>query len=151
MSLQQWARNGWLRPHRSSPREIRDLLGIVERDLLDASGNISPDWRFGIAYNAVLKLATLLLHASGHRPERSLQHFRTLQAVPLLLGGEWERESAYLDSCRMKRNAVEYDCAGGATHRDADELLDLAKKLRVAVIEWIRTQHPELRPPEESG
>jgi hypothetical protein len=104
----------------------------VDRDLLDASGNISPDWRFGIAYNAVLKLATLLLHASGHRPERNLQHFRTLQAVPLLLGGEWERESAYLDSCRMKRNTVEYDCAGGATHRDADEQAPGGKRLAAA-------------------
>ena len=36
MSLQQWANNGWLRPHRSSPEEIQDLLAIVRRDLADA-------------------------------------------------------------------------------------------------------------------
>jgi len=54
MSLKQRADNGWLRPHQSSAREITDLLGIVERDLADAEGEISADWRFGIAYNAAL-------------------------------------------------------------------------------------------------
>ena len=78
MSLQQWANNGWLRPHQSSPQEIQDLLAIVSRDLSDAEGNISADWRFGIAYNAALKLCTILLHASGYRPEKTLQHYRTL-------------------------------------------------------------------------
>ena len=48
MSLQQWANNGWLRPHQTSPQEIQDLLAIVQRDLTDAEGNISADWQFGI-------------------------------------------------------------------------------------------------------
>lgn len=48
MSLQPWASNGWLRPHKTSPEEIQDLLAIVKRDLADAEGNISADWQFGI-------------------------------------------------------------------------------------------------------
>lgn len=48
------------------------MLAIVERDLVDAEGEISADWRFGIAYNAALKLCTILLDASGYRPERAL-------------------------------------------------------------------------------
>ena len=72
MSLEQWAKNGWLRPHKASAREIADLLAIVDRDLKDAgAGDISTDWKFGIAYNAALKLCTILLHASGYRPEKS--------------------------------------------------------------------------------
>jgi hypothetical protein len=55
MSLKEWLENGWLRPHQTSREEIRNLLGIVERDLQDAQGEISPDWRFGIAYNAALR------------------------------------------------------------------------------------------------
>jgi hypothetical protein len=66
MSLQQWANNGWLRPHETSPKEIQDLLAIVKRDLADAEGDISAVWQFGIAYNAALKLCTLLMHASGY-------------------------------------------------------------------------------------
>ncbi len=56
MTLSQWASNGWLRPHQPTPQEIADLLSIVERDLADARSDISADWRFGIAYNAALKL-----------------------------------------------------------------------------------------------
>jgi len=63
MSLKQWADNGWLRSHTSSPKEIQGLLGIVQRDLADAEGKISADWRFGIAYNAALKLCGILVAA----------------------------------------------------------------------------------------
>ena len=59
MSLEQWAKNGWLRPHKSSKQEIADLLRIVDRDLKDAESDISSDWKFGIAYNAALKLCTI--------------------------------------------------------------------------------------------
>ena len=86
MSLQSWVSSGWLRAHQSSPQEIRELLAMVDRDLADAEGDISNDWRFGIAYNAALKLCPILLHASGYRPEKTLQHYRTITALPLILG-----------------------------------------------------------------
>lgn len=86
MSLERWRDNGWLRAHRTSPSEIENLLGIVERDLTDAkAGGLSSDWQFGIAYNAALKLCSILLYAEGYRAERSLQHYRTIQAMPLIL------------------------------------------------------------------
>lgn len=75
MSLKQWADNGWLRPHESSSQEIAGLLAIVERDLADAEGDISADWRFGIAYNAALKLCTIFQMSSAansHQPSKML-------------------------------------------------------------------------------
>jgi hypothetical protein len=33
MRLQQWAANGWLRPHQTTRQQISDLLAIVDRDL----------------------------------------------------------------------------------------------------------------------
>jgi hypothetical protein len=86
MSLQQWLEYGWLHAHKTSKKEIADLLRIIDRDLHDAAGNISADWRFGIAYNAALKLCTILLYAEGYRPEKTLQHYRAIQALPLILG-----------------------------------------------------------------
>lgn len=148
MSLEQWKNNGWLRPHESSPQEIQDLLAIVNRDLADAQGDISPDWRFGIAYNAALKLCTVLLHASGFRPEKTLQHYRTIQALPIILGAERKADAEYLDACRSKRNTAEYDRAGVATKADADELIDFARELREAVVDWLRQNHAELLLPE---
>jgi len=47
MSLQQWLEYGWLRSHETSKKEIADLLRIIARDVQDAAGHISADWRFG--------------------------------------------------------------------------------------------------------
>ena len=125
-------------------------MSIVERDLADAQSDISSDWQFGIAYNSALKLCTILLHASGYRPEKNLQHFRTLAALPLILGDKRNEDAAYLDACRIKRNSVEYDMAGIATEQDARELLAFAKQLRLDVLEWLKQQHPDLIPNTKS-
>jgi hypothetical protein len=145
--LKQWADNGWLRPHQSSKQEVADLFSIVDRDLDDAAKTtISADWRFGIAYNAALKLCTILLHASGWRPERTLHHFRTIQSLPLILGAVRKPDADYLEACRKKRNTVEYDVAGAATVADADELLELARTLRVDVLAWLASARADLAP-----
>lgn len=144
MSLKQWEANGWLRKHETSPDEINNLLMIVDRDLKDASEGISADWRFGIAYNAALKLCTVLLYAEGYKAERTLQHYRTIQALPLILGQEKANDANYLDACRSKRNIVEYDYVGGATDDDADELIEYGKELRDDVMAWLKKAHPGL-------
>jgi hypothetical protein len=109
MSLRDWAANGWLREHKTSRQEIGDLLTIVRRDLRDArTREISPDWRFGIAYNAALKLCMILLYAEGYRPMQSLAHYRTIHAMPLVWGKDHTEDANYLDVCRTKRNTVEY-------------------------------------------
>jgi hypothetical protein len=72
MSLSDWANNGWLRKHSTSKQEIKQLLEIVDRDLKDAQQRgVSADWRFGIAYNAALKLCTILMYTEGYRPEKT--------------------------------------------------------------------------------
>ncbi len=144
MGLQQWLEHGWLRAHKTSRVEIENLLQIVNRDMEDAESDISTDWRFGIAYNAALKLCTILLYAEGFRPERTLQHYRTIQALSVILGKEREKDVKYLDTCRNKRNIVEYDYVGGVTERDANELIEFAGELKKDVMKWLKEKHPEL-------
>ena len=144
MSLKQWADNGWLKPHRTSRKEIGSLLRIVERDLNDAQGDISADWRFGIVYNAALKLCRILLSAEGYRPSHELQHYLTLAALPEILGKAKKADAEYLDNCRKKRNIVEYDEVGGASESDADELIGFVKGFKNQVIAWLTENHPEL-------
>jgi len=144
VSLKQWADDGWLKPHRTSRKEINSLLRIVKRDLNDARGNISSDWRFGIAYNAALKLCKILLSAEGYRPSHELQHYRTLAALSEILGEAKKADAEYLDDCRKKRNIVEYDYVGGASEADADELIEFAKDLGDEVVNWLKKNHPEL-------
>lgn len=144
MTLKQWADNRWLKEERTSREEISNLLAIVERDMEDAKGSISPDWRFGIAYNGALKLCTIFLRAEGYRAAHGLQHYRTIMALPLILGDDRKSDAEYLDSCRIKRNKVEYDYVGGASEDDAEELLTFVKELRDDVLAWLKKHHPEL-------
>jgi len=145
MSLTTWADNGWLRPHRTSPQEIADLLKIVERDLHDArAGGLSEDWKFGIAYNAALKLCTILLYAEGYRAEKNLQHYRTILALPLILGVARQGDADYLNACRSKRNIAEYDRTGVVSAGEAEELLAFVQELREKVVQWLGKYHPVL-------
>lgn len=144
MSLTKWAEQGWLSPHRSSQKEINSLLKIVDRDLNDAAGHeISNDWRFGIAYNAALKLCTILLHASGYRVIGVGHHYRTIRALPVILGKKWENDARYLDTCRNKRNIVEYDYVGGVSEGDVEELIQFVRQLRNVVLAWLKEVHPK--------
>ena len=149
MRLQQWKANGWLQAHQTTPSQIADLLAIVDRDLEDSMRDLSPDWQFGIAYNAALKLCTVLLYASGFRPEKNLAHYRTLAALPLILGDESKDDADYLDTCRAKRNTAEYDAAGTVSQSEANELRQFTRELRVDVITWLNAQHPALLAAQE--
>ena len=144
MSLRQWQTNGWLKVEPTSRDEIANMLAMVDRDLKDAAGSISPDWRFGIAYNAALKLCTVLVRAEGCRPSHGLQHYRAIMAMPLVLGQKKKNDANYLDSCRTKRNTIEYDYIGGASDADADELIEFATELKAEVMKWLKDNHNEL-------
>ncbi len=145
MSLENWSKNGWLRPYRTSPSQIAELFVIATRDLEDArTERLSTDWQFGIAYNAALKLCTILLYAEGYRPEKNLAHYRTLQSLPLILGPERQGDADYLDACRSKRNTAEYDSAGHISPEEARELIEFSAELHQAVVAWLKEKHPEL-------
>ena len=144
MTLKNWESNGWLKSHSSSKQEIEQLLQIVDRDIKDSKQtDLSSDWRFGIAYNAALKLCTILLYSEGFMSERSAAHYRTIQSLSLILGKEREDDIDYLNTCRAKRNMVEYDSVGGATDTEADELIDFVVSLHEDVLNWLKINHPE--------
>ena len=152
MSLKEWEKNKWLRPHKTSVEEIANLLAIVARDMEDASSEeISVDWRFGIAYNAALKLCTILLYSEGYRAERANQHYWTIQTLPFILEENSKADADYLDACRKKRNIVEYDYVGGMTENDAEELIQFVKTFRERVMVRLKTHHPDLLVPRKNG
>lgn len=149
MSLQKWLGSGWLRQHKTSPEEIRDLWLVVERDLANAATDtISDDWRYFIAYNAALKLCTILLYAEGYASGKGQgSHIRPINALPLILGEERRGDADYLDGCRQKRNQGEYEHIGGVTREDVNALVDFGRELRTAVLSWLKEKHPEFVPP----
>jgi hypothetical protein len=52
--------------------------------------------------------------------------------------------SAYFDGCRMKRNASEYDFAGGVSDTDAKGLLATVQQFAIDVEAWVKVHHPQL-------
>jgi len=86
------------------------------------------------------------LLAEGWRPDKLDAHYRTIAALPLILGKTWQDGADYLDACRSKRNGLEYDAAGRVSAAEAKELREFAVELRTAVVEWLGRTHANLSP-----
>src|SRR5215831_6596748 len=66
MSLEHWLAMQQLIRHQATVAEVRNLLGVVDRELSDAGvTGLSDDGRFTHAYDAALLLCKLALHVSG--------------------------------------------------------------------------------------
>jgi hypothetical protein len=147
MSLQDWLENGWLARHAASPREVQDLLSVIERDLADSAvSGLSTDARLGIAYNAALQASVLALAASGYRVARERHHERSLDSLRLTVGAD-EAVVRRLQAFRRKRNISDYDRAGSASPSEASEMRAIAGRLHTQVRDWIATTHPGLLEP----
>ncbi len=144
MTLENWRQNGWLSAHETSRQEIDDLLAIADRDLKDCQAEgLSADWRFNIAYNAILQAATAALAAAGYRAARDSHHYRILQSLAFTIGASAET-LRYLDALRKKRNLTGYERIGAVSDREAEEIVKTATAMRRQVEKWIRDTHPEL-------
>ena len=135
MTLSAWAKNDWLKSHQTSKQEIAGLLSIVEREVKDAAiDGISSDGKFNHAYRAALTLATALLYSAVYMPARGQSHhYRTIAALPLILGDSAKADAEYLEACRVKRNAAEYDAANEVSETEAAELLEFATEFAALV------------------
>lgn len=146
MSLSDWAKNGWLKPQKPARDQIAKIFGVVDRDLEDSKQPVSTDSQFNIAYNAALQLCAIILLAEGWRPDKSNAHYRTISALPEILGRDRQNDADYLNTCRSKRNGLEYAAAGRVSAAEAKELREFAVELRSAVVKWLGQTHADLSP-----
>lgn len=145
MTLKNWLDSGWLKQHRSSPQEVRDLFEKVERDIGEAAKEeITLDWRLAIAYNACLGCATIALRASGYRISGGGgQHYRTIQSLRYTLDPEPDIILS-LEAIGRKRAIVSYDAAGTITEAEVREAQELSRELRTALLKWLGEEHAHL-------
>ncbi len=145
MSLEDWVKNGWLVQHKTSKREIQNLLGIIERDLKDCKvREISADWRFAIAYNAALQCCTIALYCRGYKPARGQsEHYRTIQSLVLTMGNDYTEIRNYLNACRAKRNTSDYDSAGTVSESEVKELVNTSEELFLRLKQWLYDSYPQ--------
>lgn len=144
MSLEDWLKSGWLKPHQTSRDEIQKLFAIVERDLRDClNEHVSEDWRFAIAYNAARMCCTIALYCHGYKVARGQsEHYRIIQSLIHTLGKEYNEMRDYLDSCRSKRNISDYDRAGAISQQEVNELIEATNELYAALRLWVTSNYP---------
>jgi hypothetical protein len=145
MSLEKWVEYGWLRREPTSPGEIKDLLGIVERSLADSKVEaVSTDLRFIAAFNAALCVATTALRASGHRTvTQAGHHVKTIESLEITINAS-TRLIQRFKTFNNKRNKSVYDVAGAVSDQELEAMVKLAIELKDSAIAWLQTSHPEL-------
>lgn len=148
MSLAELLASKRLERHPSSANEIAGLRKLVARDLSDAAlPGLSADRTFVTAYNAVLQLSKMALVCAGYRVSASLpgHHQTTFEAARLVLGPAAQQLTDYFETCRRKRNVIDYDYAEVATESQANELRESAAKYQKLVEVWIAKNHPKYK------
>jgi hypothetical protein len=145
MTLPKWQAEGLLKAHRTSPKEIAELLAAADQDLADCeTPGLSAVWHLNIAYNAALRCATAALAACGYRPAHGEgHHLRTIQSLAYTLGLD-AAVVGRLDGFRKKRNISAYNRIGTVSDQEAAEMEALAKCLRKDVEQWLQKHHPDL-------
>jgi hypothetical protein len=139
--------DGRIRAYRSTPQEVADLFGVVERDLADATvEGISTDRRFAIAYNAALQCATIVMHCEGYRTKGEGHYAATLTFARIALGPAAEPVVDYLDYCRNRRNRLDYHRVEHISESEAANLLVQASAFRDLVRSWVDQGHQEMTP-----
>jgi hypothetical protein len=148
MNLEKWVEYGWLRREPTSPGEIKDLLGIVDRSLADSKVEaVSTDLRFIAAFNAALCVATTALRAAGHRTAAQVgHHVKTIESLELTIRAN-PKVIQRFKNFNNKRNKSVYDIAGAVSDQELEAMMKFAEKLRNDTLTWLRNLHPELLKP----
>lgn len=136
-----------VRTHTTSKQEIDGLRSIVERDLVDAGlAGLSNDRRFATAYNAALQTAKIAIACAGYRVSGLGAHQTSFEAAELSLGADVAALTAYFETCRRKRNTLDYDTAHTISDLEAAEITQKAEEFRQEVEAWIARLHPQYTP-----
>jgi hypothetical protein len=133
--------------HRTSKRELDEIRAVIQRDLGDAQiAGLSADRRFTTAYNAALQTATMAIACTGYRVTAKAGHHRvTIDAITLTVGNSGKRYADYLETCRRKRNVIDYTRAHVATDSEAGEIVKMATEFNDLVESWIESKFPTLK------
>jgi allantoicase len=133
--------------HKTSKKELDNMRALIARDLADASlVGLSADRRFATAYNAALQAANMAIACAGYRIVSKVGHHRvSLESTKLVLGKTAHKYADYFETCRRKRNTIDYTFSNVATDTEAKEIVVQAKQFYVEVEDWITKNHPALK------
>lgn len=145
MSWNKLLANKTVQTHITSKQEIENLRELVKRDLKDAElVGLSDDRKFATAYNAVLQLSKMVIACAGYRVSTGVGHHqKTFEAAKTALGtNSAETLTDYFETCRRKRNNIDYDTAEVVSETEASDLLEKAREFKALIQDWIAQNHP---------
>jgi hypothetical protein len=144
MSLIDWVEHKWLTEEPTSKEEIADLLKAADLSLNERRFHTSSlDWKFNIAYAAIIGYANVALRASGYRTRVGSHHYYVIQSLAHTLKLD-SKLIGLIDSFRRISHIGTYERAGIVSEKDADEIYEIAIKLRETLFKWLMDNYPEL-------
>lgn len=134
--------------HRTSKNELDNMRALIARDLADAAvDGLSADRSFATAYNAALQAAHMAIACAGYRVTGKTGHHKiSFESIRLALGRGADKYADYFETCRRKRNTIDYTHSHVATETEAKEILAKATEFYELVETWITKTHPTLKP-----
>jgi hypothetical protein len=123
------------------------MRALVARDLADAQvAGLSADRRFATAYNAALQTANMAIACAGYRVTAKTGHHKvTVDAITLAIGSTASPYADYFETCRRKRNVIDYTRSHVATDTEADEIVKKAREFHHLVETWIDSRFSHLK------
>ena len=89
----------------------------------------------------------MAIACTGYRVVAKKGHHQvTYEAAELAIGSSVSKLTAYFETCRRKRNTLDYDAANVVSDTEAAELLQKAQELKQEAEAWIAKHHPRLVP-----
>lgn len=123
------------------------MRALIARDLADAKvAGLSADRRFATAYNAALLTTHMAIACAGYRVTAKAGHHRiSFDSCKLALGAGATKYADYFDTCRRKRNLIDYTRSSVATETEALEIVEKATEFHKFVEAWIEQHFPALK------
>jgi hypothetical protein len=123
------------------------MRALVARDLADAViAGLSADRRFATAYNAALQAANMAIACAGYRVTAKTGHHKiTFYSASLALGSGAAKYGDYFETCRRKRNVIDYTRSHVATETEAKEIVERATEFYEVIERWVDSKFPNLK------
>jgi allantoicase len=99
-----------------------------------------------LAYNAALQAANMAIACAGYRIVSKVGHHRvSLESTKLVLGKAAHKYADYFETCRRKRNTIDYTFSNVATETEAKEIIVQATEFYNQVEDWITKTYSSLK------
>ena len=123
------------------------MRALVARDLSDANvEGLSADRKYATVYNAALQTANMAIACAGYRVTAKTGHHKiTFYGATLAIGVGASKYADYFETCRRKRNVIDYTRSHVATETEATEIVEKATEFYEFVETWINSKFQHLK------